>query len=207
MHLLASSRRTARVCRGDRGADAHQRTLPTPLRVRPRRAPPSSAAASDAAATPPPSSAESKWAYTSPVHRVRDYELDMFNVVNNALYGHLFQDARHLALEKICGRSVSDYLEAGVLMALSELIIRYKSPLRSGDHYVSRVAVADVKGTRVTLAQEVVRVEADGCEIALAADGSATVVFLGPSYRPARMPAEAREAFEAALVSQCKTED
>jgi YbgC/YbaW family acyl-CoA thioester hydrolase len=148
--------------------------------------------------------------------RVRDYELDMFGVVNNGVYAHLFQDARHLALEKMTGTSVAQFLESGVLMALSELVVRYKAPLRSGDAYVCRVGVAEVRGTRVTLAQQVVRVAGgdaadgagagggDGSEEAevVAAEGSATVVFLDGRYRPARMPAEARRAFEAAFAEE-----
>jgi acyl-CoA thioesterase FadM len=136
---------------------------------------------------------------------VRDYELDVFQVVNNGVYASLFQDARHLALEKVTGTSVTAYLESGVLMALSELIIRYKAPLRSGDWYVSRVRVAEVRGTRVTLAQQVVRVvdgskSAETAEGKVAAEGSATVVFLDNGYRPTRMPADAKQAFERAAA-------
>jgi acyl-CoA thioesterase FadM len=172
-----------------------------------RRAPPTPttnpplAAAAKAAPTDQP-----VWAFVSEPQRVRDYELDVFQVVNNGVYASLFQDARHLALEKMTGTSVTAYLEKGVLMALSELIIRYKAPLRSGDWYVSRVGVAEVRGTRVTLAQQVVRVVdgSKGCaetaEGEVAAEGSATVVFLDRAYRPARMPADAKQAFERAAA-------
>jgi len=176
--------------------------------------------------------ATTKWALTTPPQRVRDYELDMFGVVNNGAYAHFFQDARHLALEQLTGTSVAAFLEGGTLMALSELVVRYRAPLRSGDSYVCRVGVERVGGARVTLAQQVVRVvvgaaaagaaaagagagvagaaagpgEGEGQGIdggeeeVLAAEGTATVVFLDRRYRPARMPAEARRAFEEALV-------
>jgi acyl-CoA thioesterase FadM len=206
MHRLLESRRPG--CSSTRRRRTTGSTNSAARRATTRRRhalplPPAAAAAAADADTPTPpssSSSSSSWSYVSPIHRVRDYELDAFQVVNNGVYAHLFQDARHLALEALAGRSVADFLSAGVLMALSELIIRYKAPLRSGDYYVSRVAVADVRGTRVTLRQEVAAVDrATGAELALAAEGSATVVFLNEQYRPARMPAETRKAFEEAM--------
>lgn len=168
----------------------------------PSASPPSSspAAAAASSSTQSESATHDRWPFSTPIQRVRDYELDAYHVVNNGVYAHLFQDARHLALERLCGTSVSAYLEQGVLMALSELVVRYRSPLRSGDAYVSRVGVLSVGGARVTLSQQVVRVDAESGEpLAVAADGSATVVFLDGGYRPARMPREAREAFARAL--------
>lgn len=187
--FAAAALATARRRRPSPPPSAHPPSSSSPA------AAPSSAPSSEGAALP------DRWPYSTPVQRVRDYELDAYRVVNNGVYAHLFQDARHLALERLCGTSVGDYLEMGVLMALSELVVRYRSPLRSGDAYVSRVGVLSVGGARVTLSQQVVRVDATSGEpLAVAADGSATVVFLDGEYRPARMPREAREAFERALA-------
>jgi acyl-CoA thioesterase FadM len=218
---MRASRANAGVTRGRSIAAGKQPALPPLSQTRRRRADAATAApaadgpaGSPAATAAPPSAA--RWAYTSAPQRVRDYELDVFSVVNNGVYASLFQDARHLALEQLTGTSVTSYLGRGVLMALSELVLRYRRPLRSGDWYVSRVGVAEVRGTRVTLSQQVVRVgvspgggggggggepvgQEEEEEEEVAAEGTATVVFLDKGYRPARMPAEAKRAFEQAM--------
>jgi hypothetical protein len=83
------------------------------------------------------------------VHRtqmhVRDSELDQFSVVNNSVYSVYFQHGRHEALRSM-GAGVGEYQAAGVLMALSELVIKFKQPLRSGDAFRVETSVGAVRG-------------------------------------------------------------
>jgi acyl-CoA thioesterase FadM len=52
---------------------------------------------------------------------------------------------RHKAFSSL-GLSVSSFQEAGTLMALSELALQYKAPLRAGDLFYITTAVAQVRG-------------------------------------------------------------
>jgi acyl-CoA thioester hydrolase len=125
-----------------------------------------------------------------------------FAVVNNGRYAGFLQHGRHKALAAL-GLSVEGFQAAGTLMALSELNLRYKAPLRAGDAFVVTTAVAAISAARLTLEQRVLRrVEVDGDELQLACEGEATVVFLDASYKPIRTPAAVREAFDAKFAQR-----
>ncbi|KIY99702.1 hypothetical protein MNEG_8262 [Monoraphidium neglectum] len=127
---------------------------------------------------------------------VRDTELDQFSVVNNNVYGYYMQHGRHKAL-KALGAGVGEYQARGILMALSELSIKYKTPLRSGDVFRVDTSVEQVTAARLVMRQAVVREDAGGRKLSLCAEGLATVVFLDTAYRPIRLPAGEKAVFEA----------
>ena len=128
-----------------------------------------------------------------------------FAVVNNGRYAGFLQHGRHKALAAL-GLSVEAFQAAGTLMALSELNLRYKAPLRAGDSFVVTTAVAAISAARLTLEQRVLRRVGDGDsdddELQLACDGSATVVFLDAAYKPIRTPAAVREAFDSKFAQR-----
>lgn len=69
---------------------------------------------------------------------VRDYELDSEGIVNNANYLHYLEHTRH----EFCsanGISFAEMQNRGIIPVLNRVEIDYKTPLRSGDRFVSKL--------------------------------------------------------------------
>jgi acyl-CoA thioesterase FadM len=119
---------------------------------------------------------------------------------------------RHKALASL-GLHVEGFQERGTLMALSDLALSYRAPLRAGDSFVVTTAISGVTAARIVIEHTVLQLprpaRADNNESissstelpaqsahVLACSGRATVVFLDASYRPVRVPADIRGVFE-----------
>ncbi|MDR1274214.1 MAG: acyl-CoA thioesterase, partial [Odoribacteraceae bacterium] len=70
--------------------------------------------------------------------KVRDYECDMQGVVNNANYLHYFEVARHEFLESKRENFVRLHGQ-GVDLMVSRVDVRYRYPLRGGDHFLIKL--------------------------------------------------------------------
>lgn len=86
---------------------------------------------------------------------VRDYECDIEGIVNNANYLHYIEHTRHLFLRSI-GVSFAELHKKGVDPVVSRMNLRYKSPLRCDDLFVSKLALRK-EGIRYIFTQDLFR--------------------------------------------------
>lgn len=70
--------------------------------------------------------------------KVRDYECDLQGIVNNANYQHYIEHTRHEFLLS-AGISFAQLYEQGIDAVVARLSIAFKTPLRSGDEFVSKL--------------------------------------------------------------------
>lgn len=87
--------------------------------------------------------------------KVRDYECDLQGIVNNANYQHYTEHTRH---EFLLSRGVSFAAlhEQGTDAVVARIQMQFKTPLRSGDRFVSRLALRK-EGIRYVFQQDIYR--------------------------------------------------
>lgn len=91
--------------------------------------------------------------------KVRDYECDLQGIVNNANYMHYMEHTRHEFLRSV-GLNFAELHEQGVDAVVARVNIAYKTSLRSGDEFVSKLYIRK-EGIRYVFYQDIIR-KADG---------------------------------------------
>jgi len=87
--------------------------------------------------------------------KVRDYECDLQGIVNNANYQHYIEHTRHEFLRSE-GISFADLHARGIDAVVARLQMAFKTPLRSGDTFVSRLALRK-EGIKYVFVQDIFR--------------------------------------------------
>ena len=70
--------------------------------------------------------------------KVRDYECDLQGIVNNANYQHYMEHTRHEFLLH-AGLNFATLHDQGIDAVVARLSMAFKTPLRSGDEFVSKL--------------------------------------------------------------------
>jgi acyl-CoA thioester hydrolase len=87
---------------------------------------------------------------------VRDYECDLQGVVNNAVYQHYLEHARHKWLESI-GLDFDKLHEQGIDLVVVRIEIDYKFPLRSRDTFTVQSGIAREGRLKLVFNQRIFR--------------------------------------------------
>ncbi len=87
--------------------------------------------------------------------KVRDYECDLQGIVNNANYQHYLEHTRHEFLTSI-GVSFAQLHEQGVDPVVARLTMSFKTPLRSGDEFISKLFLKK-EGIKYVFYQDIFR--------------------------------------------------
>ncbi|KAG9146646.1 hypothetical protein Leryth_019682 [Lithospermum erythrorhizon] len=114
--------------------------------------------------------------------KVREYELDQYGVVNNAVYSSYCQLGHHEILQML---GITSYgLDSGGAVALAELSLKFLAPLQSGDRFVLKVRISDMSAVRLFFQHHIFKLP-DQQPIM---NANATAVWLDTNYRPVRIP-------------------
>ncbi|MEX0772345.1 MAG: thioesterase family protein [Balneolales bacterium] len=122
---------------------------------------------------------------------VRDYELDVQGVVNNAVYQNYLEHTRHEFLKHI-GLDFVKLHEQGTDAVVHKIELEYKQPLVDGDRFVVRVLAEQVGSLRFVFWQDIYKQPSN----TLALKGKVTAVFM-KNGRPIRPPEEVVHALNA----------
>ena len=87
---------------------------------------------------------------------VRDYECDLLGVVNNAVYQHYLEHARHEFMHS-AGIDFAKLHDEGIDPIVARVEIDYKFPLRSRDRFIVKIGVQREGRLRFVFFQDIFR--------------------------------------------------
>jgi acyl-CoA thioester hydrolase len=87
--------------------------------------------------------------------KVRDYECDLQGIVNNANYQHYLEHTRHEFLTSV-GADFAELHRQGVDPVVARINMAFKTPLKSGDTFVSKLYLRK-EGIKYVFYQDIYR--------------------------------------------------
>ena len=87
--------------------------------------------------------------------KVRDYECDLQGIVNNANYQHYLEHTRHEFLVSV-GLDFAKLHEEGIDPVVARINMAFKTPLKSGDEFVSKLYMKK-EGIKYVFYQDIFR--------------------------------------------------
>ncbi len=88
--------------------------------------------------------------------QVRDYEVDMQGIVNNAVYQNYLEHARHEFLKSI-DLDFARFAREGINLVVVRTELDYRHPLRSGDRFWIGLRLERVSRLRFAFLQDIFR--------------------------------------------------
>ncbi|UCH61187.1 MAG: acyl-CoA thioesterase [Anaerolineales bacterium] len=85
---------------------------------------------------------------------VRDYECDLSGIVNNAVYQHYLEHARHVFLKQQ-GIDFADWFRRGISLVVIRMELDYLYPLRSGERFYVGINTEKVSRLRFGFKQDI----------------------------------------------------
>ena len=116
---------------------------------------------------------------------VRDYELDMQGIVNNAVYQNYLEHARHEFLHHH-GIDFADLTERGVVLVVKTITMDFKNSLKSKDKFKVQVETFKDGHLKLIFKQTITRLSDN--KVALSANVTGVCLVNGRLVKPETIP-------------------
>lgn len=116
---------------------------------------------------------------------VRDYELDMQGIVNNAVYQNYLEHARHEFLH-YHGIDFADLTERGVILVVKSITMDFKNSLKSKDKFKVQVETVKDGHLKLVFKQTIVRLSDN--KVALSANVAGVCLVNNRLVKPETIP-------------------
>ena len=89
--------------------------------------------------------------------KVRDYECDIQGIVNNSVYQNYLEHTRHEFLKDVLKMDFADLARKNITPVVYRIEIDYKTPLKSGDSFYSKLNVSKSGNLKIIFHQDIFR--------------------------------------------------